>query len=277
VDSFLSLRPGQEYLDIETRVDNQVDDHRLRVLFPSGARTETYLADTPFDVVERPIAIRRDNHEYREMEVETKPQQSWTAVHDEAGGLAVVADGLLETAIPDVPERPIALTLFRGTRRTVFTSGEPEGQMRGPISLRYYLVPLAGAPDRTRLCELGARITGGLRVVQLRREDAAIYRSATALAPAGGFLALAGDAVATSVQRTGSGASAGVEVRIFNPTTKAINATIDAGALVGAGKRAGEAERVNLEGRHPEPLGTSGPGKVKLSLKPKEIATVRIR
>ncbi len=277
VDSFISLRPGQEYLDIETRVDNQVDDHRLRVLFPSGAKTDTYLADTPFDVVERPIAIRKDNHEYRELEVETKPQQSWTAVHDEAGGLAVVADGLLETAIPDLPERPIALKLFRGTRRTVFTSGEPEGQMRGPLSLRYYLVPIAGAPDRTRLCELGAQITGGLRVVQLRREDAAIYRSATTLAPTGGFLALTGDAVATSVQRTGSGASAGVEVRVFNPTTKPVSATIDAGPLAGAGKRGGEAERVNLESRQPEAVKTSGRGKVKLTLRPKEIATVRIR
>ena len=149
--------------------------------------------------------------------------------------------------------------------------------MRGPLSLRYYLVPLAGAPDRTRLCELGAQITGGLRVVQLRREDAAIYRSATKLAPTAGFLTLTGAAVSTSVQRTGSGASAGVEVRIFNPTTKAISATIDAGPLAGTGKRGGEAERVNLESRQPEALKTSGRGKVKLSLRPKEIATVRIR
>ena len=58
-------------------------DHRLRVLLPSGAQADTYLADTPFDVVERPIALREDAHLYRELEVETKPQQSWSAVFDE--------------------------------------------------------------------------------------------------------------------------------------------------------------------------------------------------
>ena len=130
---------------------------------------------------------------------------------------------------------------------------------------------------QSRVAELGAQITGGLRVVQLRKEDAAIYRSATKLAPTGGFLTLTGDAVATSVQRTGSGASAGVEVRVFNPSTKPVSATIDAGPLAGAGKRGGEAERVNLESRLLESVKTSGRGKVKLTLRPKEIATVRIR
>ena len=36
--------------------------------------------------------------------------------------------GLLETAVRDQPERPLALTLFRATRRTVMTDGQPQGQ-----------------------------------------------------------------------------------------------------------------------------------------------------
>ena len=89
-------------------VENVAEDHRLRVLFPSETKTDTYLADSAFDVVERPIALRKDNHLYREMEVETKPQQSWTAVFDEQRGLAVISAGLLETAVRDIPDRPLA-------------------------------------------------------------------------------------------------------------------------------------------------------------------------
>jgi alpha-mannosidase len=277
VDSLVSLRPGQDYLEVETRVDNVADDHRLRVLFPSGAKTDTYLADTPFDVVERPIALRKDNHEFREVEVETKPQQSWTAVHDATGGLAVVADGLLETAVRDLPERTLALTLFRGTRRTVFTNGEPEGQMRGALSFRYRLVPLSGAPDRVRLCELGQQLSAGLRVVQLRKEDIEMYRSAAKLPPKAGWLSLEGPAVVSSVRRTGEGASAGTEVRLFNPATTGAKVRLEAGALAGRGKRGGEAESVDFEGRVLQKLGRLANGSIKLSLKPKQILTVRIR
>ena len=42
----------------------------------------TYLADGAFDVIERRIPLHPDNHVYREMELETKPQQSWTAVFE---------------------------------------------------------------------------------------------------------------------------------------------------------------------------------------------------
>lgn len=270
LDSRVSLRPGQRFVEIHTTLDNSADDHRVRVLFPSGAVTDTYLADAAFDVVERPIALAKDNHEYRELEVETRPQQSWTAVHDASSGLAVVADGLLETAVRDLADRPIALTLFRGTRRTVFTDGEPEGQMRGPLSFRYFLVPLSGAPDRTELCELGQRIAAGLRTVQLRAADLEIFRPAKKLPATTGFLAIEGPAVATSTRQMESA----VEVRLFNPTTKKISATLRPGAVL-VGKAGWTAERIDFEGN---PRGTVDvkDGVVRLTLKPKEIATVRI-
>ena len=47
----------------------------------------------------------------------------------------MVSTGLLESAVRDLPERPLALTLFRATRRTVFTDGEPGGQLLGDAEL----------------------------------------------------------------------------------------------------------------------------------------------
>lgn len=264
IDSHVSLRPGQRHIDIQTTVENNADDHRLRVLLPSGTAAKTYLADTPFDVVERPIALRKDNHEYRELEVETKPQQSWTAVHDARRGLAVIADGsLLETAVRDLPGRPIALTLFRGTRRTVFTDGEPNGQMRGPLHFRYAIVPLAGAPDRTELCELGQRLATGLRTVQLRAADVAIFRAEKSVPATSGLLRLVGPAVISSLRQIGSE----LELRLFNPHVKSITAKVSLDATA-------KAERTDAEGN---PLGSLrvARGAVSLALKPKEIVTLR--
>jgi alpha-mannosidase/mannosylglycerate hydrolase len=272
LDSLISLRPDQRYVDIRTTIDNPADDHRVRVLFPSGAKAETFLTDTAFDVVERPIALPKDNHVYRELNVETKPQQSWTAVHDGRSGLAVMADGLLETAVRDTAERPVALTLFRGTRRTVFTDGEPGGQMRGSLEFHYLVKPLAGEPDRTELCELGQQMAAGLRTVQLRAADAAIYRGERIVPATAGFLRLEGPAVLTSSRDIG----VAMEIRLFNPCARKITATLHAPRLKTTKPKSDVvAQRVDFEGRVLGSLKADG-GAVSVALKPKEIVTVRL-
>lgn len=274
IDSTVSLRPGQKHLDVRTTINNTADDHRVRVLLPSGTNVKTYLADTPFDVVERPIALRKDNHEYRELEVETKPQQSWTAVHDAKQGLAVVADGgLLETAVRDLPDRLIALTLFRGFRRTVFTDGEPGGQQRGPLHFHYAIVPLAGAPDRIALGELGQRLAAGLRVVQLRGADLPIFRDQAGVtkpaAPAtAGLLRLEGSALVSSLRQLGEA----VEIRLFNPETRAATAKL---VVTDKAFKPTQAALTDFEGNPKTKLTLAG-GKVSLTLKPKQIVTVRL-
>lgn len=273
IDNLLSLRPGADRLEVQTTVYNEADDHRLRVLFPTGAQAQTYLADSPFDVVERPIALRADNHLYRELEVETKPQQSWTAVFDGQRGLAVVSAGLMESAVRDLPARPIALTLFRGTRRTAMTNGEPNGQLRGVLNFRYWIVPLADEPDRPRLCLLGQQLAAGFRDVQLRPEDIALHRQPIALPPTASFLSVDGPAVLSSVRRVGEA----LELRLFNPTTRQIQTTITLNEPIGLAQRPTHAQRVDFEGR---PLDRARPlegGTVTFRLRAKQILTVRLR
>ncbi len=267
IDSLVSLRPGADRVEVQTTVHNAADDHRLRALFPSGARAETYLADSPFDVVERPIALRADNHLYRELEVETKPQQSWTAVFDGARGLAVISVGQMESAVRDLPERPIALTLFRGTRRTVLTDGEPEGQLRGELTFRYWIMPLAGEPDRVALCRFGQQLAAGLRHVQLRPKDVTLYRGEGDLPPAGSFLSVEGAAVVTSARQVGDG----LEARLFNPTDAP--ATVTLRLPTGTFNRA---QPVDFESRPAGEARALKNGALNVSLKPKQILTLRL-
>ena len=271
IDSLVTLRAGADWVEVETVVHNNVKDHRLRVLFPSGAKAETCLMDTPFDVVERQIALREDNDRYRELEVEFNPQQTFTAVFDEQRGLAVVSSGLLECAVQDLPERPVALTLFRATRKTVNTDGEPGGQVQGELRFRYWIVPLAGAPDRARLFDLGQQLAGGLRSAQLTRVDVARFRQERALPAESGFLALEGPAVVTSLRKEGQCA----EVRLFNPDGRS-------GGSWHWSSPKREDLRCPLEGTpvnfESDPIGQPYPvedGRVVIPLGPKQIRTIR--
>ncbi|RRJ95201.1 glycoside hydrolase family 38 [Opitutaceae bacterium TAV4] len=288
LDTRVVLRAGADRIEITTEVDNTVKDHRLRVLFPTGASAAThYLADGAFDVVERPIALPSDNHFSHELSVETTPQQTWTAVTGATAGggktlrgLAIVSTGLMESAVRDLPERPIALTLLRATRRTVLTDGQPAGQIQGRHVFKYWIVPqVAAAPNRRALCEAGQQLAAGLRTAQLRAADLALHRpktkGASSVPAAASLLALAGDAVLSSSRQV----AGSLEVRIFNPTTKATKAVL---TFAGQTKKQTGKTAVTRVDFESNPLAASGgssltaSGSCSFTLRPKEIVTLRV-
>jgi len=268
-DSIVRLRAGADHLEVETTIDNNAGDHRVRVMFPSGANATTFFTDTPFDVVERNIALREDNHAHFELEVETRPQQSWCAVFDGKRGMAVIATGLMETGVRDLENQPIALTLFRATRRTVNTDGEPEGQLRGKMTFRYLVKPLSNAPDRTELFLDAMRLATGLRMAQMRREDQELHYVSGGLPSTGGFFGLEGHAVLTSSRFVDDG----FEVRVFNPG----DAKISSSLKFATGKdRFKKAEYVDFESKPAGGALAVKAGTVSFDLEPKQIRTIRL-
>ncbi len=269
----VTLRKGSEAVEVRTEVDNTIRDHRLRVLFPSGADATTYLADQAFDVVQRPIALRADNARYRELEVETKPQQTWTAVYDDRRGLSVVSTGLPESAVRDLPDRPIALTLLRSFIRAVMTSGNEGGQIQGKHEFRYWIVPLQGPPDVARLTRMGQQLAAGVRAVQLEQRDLTSDEpdgrpAARALPPTHAFLKLESpDAVVTAIHRRTDDEAA--TIRMFNPTQQRIEVTLM------MEDTSGPAQLTDLEGK---PTGRLSPGAdgLRFAVKPKQIVTVEV-
>lgn len=270
IDSTVTLRADAREIEVETLVKNNVRDHRLKVLFPSGADTDTYLADTPFDVVERKIALREGSEKYREPEIAEKPQQTFSAVFDKKRGVAVAATGLLEAGVLDQPARTLGLTLFRATRQTVGTNGEPEGQMTGDLHFRYWIRPLQGDPDRVALVEMGQKLSGGVRIVNMQTKDVESYKGAKEMPAQAGFLSLSGAAVLTSLRFT----EAGLEARVYNPQATAGKVSFDLKDWPADIKKPGKAGLVNLESK---PLGKAisvRGGKVSFEIGAKQILTV---
>lgn len=272
VTHHVTLRQGSEAVEVRTEVENTIRDHRLRVLFPSGSDTATYLSDQAYDVVERPIALRADNARYKELEVETRPQQTWTAVYDKKRGLAVVSCGLPECTVRDLPERPIALTLLRSFVKAVFTSGNEGGQIQDKHEFHYWIVPLTGAPDVAGLCRLGQKLAGGVRAVQVEhwhlREQLASGSPARELPASQSFLPLqTADAVVTAIHRTDDGR--GQLIRMFNPRTESVQ------AVMGVPAQMKTVHLTDLEGRPQDPVSVAK-GQATLTLQAKQIQTIRL-
>jgi alpha-mannosidase/mannosylglycerate hydrolase len=267
ITSYVTLRRGCEHVEIRICVENTIRDHRLRVLLPTGAKAKSYFADSAFDVVERPIALRADNAEYRELETETKPQYAWTAVHDDARGLGVVSTGLPESAVCDQPDRPIATTLFRSFIKAFLTDGNEGGEMLGTHEFLFSIMPLAGALPRTRLCQLGQALAAAPRSVQIEPRDL-LNAPEPVWPPSQSFLRIEpGRAVVTAIQAAGTGE--GLIVRMFNPHDEAITETVEWNRPIGS------ADQLDLEDNPVEAVNVSN-GRARVPLRPKQILTLRI-
>lgn len=105
--TLITLRQNSKKIDFETTVNNQMKDHRLRVLFPTKLHVEQHEADSIFEVVTRP------NNVAKEWENPTNPQHqhAFTHLEDQTYGVTIGNYGLNEYEIVD--GGVIALTLLR--------------------------------------------------------------------------------------------------------------------------------------------------------------------
>ncbi|AQQ72592.1 Mannosylglycerate hydrolase [Limihaloglobus sulfuriphilus] len=269
VETYLTLRGGSEKLEVETFIDNNIKDHRLRVVFPTGTKSKTYLTDSVFDVVERSITKDENNYKKKELEPDTSPQQSWTAVGDGKRGLAVISTGLYEAALGDEPLRPIKLSLLRSTRRTVMTAGEPEGQLLKPLSFKYALRPLSGEINRCQLFSDARLLADDIAYCQLRKKDIDSRPASAAKLPPQQGLVSVENAVMTSLLST----DGKIQVRVFNPENGPVNAAIrfesDNTASI-----ARECKKTDFLGNAYEEIKAKSGKEFNFKLKGKEIATL---
>lgn len=100
------VAPGVGRVDLEVTTDNPARDHRLRLLFPTGAPTEHFRAATTFGVAHRTTAPT-SHHGWWHPPTRTFPHQGWIEAH----GLTIGAPGLPEAEV--TPTGEIAVTLLR--------------------------------------------------------------------------------------------------------------------------------------------------------------------
>jgi len=159
--SRVSLYPGVRRVDIETTLENQARDHRMRVHFPVPVQVDHAYTDAHYYVARRSVPQTTgdlDTGDWVEQPVSTEPQRGWSALSDGRVGLLVANRGLPEVEfIPDDNQTIIALTLLRCVGwlsrddmhcRQGHAGPElptPEAQCLGRHTFHYALVPYADA------------------------------------------------------------------------------------------------------------------------------------
>jgi hypothetical protein len=163
VEMLLRVAPGGSRVDLELRVENSAEDHRLRMLFPVNGFVDHFEAATTFDVAGRTPGPS-DDEGWMQAPPATFPHQGF--VH--ANGLSVVAPGLPEAEVLSGQPSRIAITLLRCvgslSRLDLRSRPGPAGpgtdtpgaQCAGSLFARLSL--FAGLdPARAREAELGMR------------------------------------------------------------------------------------------------------------------------
>src|SRR5438105_711464 len=164
ITSEITLIPGVRRIDIHTRMENKVKDHRLRVIFPVSYTVESVAAEVTFELRMRPVAAPRpaDVTDWLEEPVNTFPQKRFVDISNGSIGLGILNRGLPEYEIlqegPGIApgQMGTAVTLLRcvewlsrgdlSTRRGHAGPMEytPEAQCLGNQEFDYALVPHSG-------------------------------------------------------------------------------------------------------------------------------------
>ncbi len=158
------LKEDTRRIEVRMELDNQADDHRVRVLIPTPFVTDTVVADNQFGLITRPTddpAMQVwEEEKWKEAPVPIYQLMNFAALENGQAGMAVMTNGLREfEVIANQTERrdTLALTLFRGVgvlgkENLLLRPGRPSGikipapdsQTRGKLLCQFTLFAFAG-------------------------------------------------------------------------------------------------------------------------------------
>lgn len=160
----VTLSHNSRRIDVEVRLDNQADDHRVRVLIPTPFNTEAVLADTQFGSLTRPVwdeAMTNWQEEgWKEAPLPVWNLLNYAVLREKHHGMALFTEGLREFEVIGDAHKTFALTLLRGVgvlgkEDLLLRPGRPSGikmpvpdsQVRGQLDCRFSLYSFSGSPD----------------------------------------------------------------------------------------------------------------------------------
>ncbi|MBN2151983.1 MAG: hypothetical protein JW839_11080, partial [Candidatus Lokiarchaeota archaeon] len=147
----LDLYAGEPFARATIDVDNAADDHRLQACFPTGLAVAKSHAADHFMVMERDIALPRDDGWYQPAQG-LYHTDGFVDLSDGKAGLAVFVKGLPEFEILPAMQNAIAITLFRGVG-WLSRDGMPlaRGHLGRPSGLNGPFLPTPGAQCRRKM------------------------------------------------------------------------------------------------------------------------------
>lgn len=159
---YYTLRHGSKKVDVKLRVENTVEDHRLRVLFDTGIKAAYSDAAGHFAVDRRHVSPVKDKNGEYWPEMQTLPQQTFVDLCHDNQGFALINNCMTEYEAMDNDKGTVALTLFRSVRNIICTEfrsagvfpRQKGGQSLGVLEYEYAIYPHTGTWEKAGLyCE----------------------------------------------------------------------------------------------------------------------------
>ncbi len=260
----------------ETTVENRARDHRFRVMFPSGIRTDAVDADGQYTVLHRV----RKHFDVRRFSIEhpaaVAPMQRYVAVRNARRAFVVITDGLPEYELLPDPHGTIAVTLLRcvgllaGEDLITRPGGKagwhnetPDAQCPGRHTFRYAVLSLSAADYAD----------GRSLQQECERFDLPLFpvcrKNLSPLPMEGSFAALGSSRLVMSALKEAEDGG-GLVMRFWNPSRTTVEDILHFAASPS------RVAASRLDEHIGEPLPILAAGGVKLRVGPSEILTIRI-
>ena len=166
----ITLSHNSRRIDVAVRLDNQADDHRVRVLIPTPFTAQEVLADTQFGTVTRaaqdPAMQNWQEEGWKEAPVPVWNLLNYAVLQEKRNGLALFTEGLREFEVVGEDKKAFAVTLLRGVgllgkEDLLLRPGRPSGiklpvpdsQVRGALSCRFSLFSFSGTPENAGVAQ----------------------------------------------------------------------------------------------------------------------------
>jgi alpha-mannosidase len=273
----VSIEAASPHVAWTVRLDNRAADHRLRVLFSTGASpVETARADTAFAVVERPARRPEPLEIPREAPVSAQPLQSVVDAGGDRSGVTVASEGLMEyEVLPYNGDWPLALTLLRcvgdlsrddlATREGHAGPGlrTPGAQCPGPHEFRFAILARREPPAEAEMLASARAFLSPPRL-------AAPAGGEGRIPPRTSLLEVAcpqGAAVLSACKKAEARES--IVIRLFNP------AAAEARVVIAGGRPFGQAFHVDFLERRAQEIAVQN-GRATLTLAPHRIETIEL-
>jgi mannosylglycerate hydrolase len=224
----LRIARGVARADCDVTLDNAAEDHRLRLVFPTGAKSQSARARSTFEARDRNTTLRTATASRHPLPT-TFVHQGWVAMN----GLAVIAPGLYEadvTTLDGHGNSAIAITLLRSvgwiSRGDLTTRPGPAGpavpvpaaQCKGEVRARLSFTA-AGTDAELDACTRDFEL--GLRAVAAGNAPIFAQRS---------MLVLESPALALSAIKPSDGDA--IIVRLLNTTSSPVRGALLFGYVI---------------------------------------------
>ena len=274
----ITLRRGERRIEFRTEIDNMIQDHRLRVVFPTPLITDKISVESKFDVIDRPLVFPPAPH-WSQQPLNTRAQDHFASFSNGAHGASFLNKGLPEYEA-EIGENGVSyhLTLLRAvgwlSRADLLTRRDnagpslqtPEAQCPGRLMFEYALVIHRGNWEEAHIAREAYDYTTPILSYSFYHQ-VRDWKGESRFPEEAGLIQLKPEAlVLTCLKKAEKRGS--LVLRLYNPGTIKLKGTLDFAFDIK------EAFRIRLDETRLAPLPIAHKHIVSFLIRPREIVTL---